>query len=654
MATKKQPAPTPAEKRSRGSRKTPKAAGPAARAAPEQHDAKAADHASAAVGIGASAGGLDAFKRLFNAMPADTGMAFVLIQHLDPNHPSLTAELLSKQTTMPVVQATDGMRVLPNHVCVIPPNKYLAISGGTLRLSEPLERRGLRLPIDFFFRSLADDQRERAIGIILTGTGSDGSLGLREIKAAGGMVIVQEPETAQHDGMVTSAIATGLVDHVLSIDQIPDVLIRYLRHWYVNGGDGQPPAAEPAPDHLTAILSLLRARVKYDFSCYKKGTLTRRVQRRMGLSHIHTMGEYVALLRENGDEVLALYKDLLIGVTNFFREPEAWEELKKQVIVPLVAECPPEGPIRAWIPGCATGEEPYSVAIILSEALSAVEKTCPIQVFASDIDQEALAFARAGIYPENIAADVSAERLRHFFIKGDRTYRINKEIRETVVFAEQNLISDPPFSKLDLISCRNLMIYLEADVQKKILAMFHFSLCEGGHLFLGNSETIDQQQDLFRPVSRKWRIYRRVSLTQPQKVELPIKPAGAARPAPETSERLGQRRSQRLMAVVQQHILQRFAPACALINRKAEVLYLNGDLNDFLQLPSGELATDLIAIARPALRAHLRSAVRTAIHEGRTVSIAPMSVAPDHDKSRVGITVEPLSRAGDGDDLLLV
>ncbi|MGH8474061.1 MAG: chemotaxis protein CheB, partial [Gammaproteobacteria bacterium] len=337
--------------------------------------------------------------------------AFVLIQHLDPTHQSLTAEILSKHAAMPVFEVEDQMRVDPNQVYVIPPNAYLTMSGETLHLSEPAQRRGLRVPVDFFFRSLADDQQERAIGIILSGSGTDGTLGVREIKAAGGMVMVQAPETTAFDGMPQSAIGTGMVDYVTPIENMPQVLAGYVRHWYVNGAALPAPVAEKAPDDLHAISGIVRAHVRYDFSCYKKGTLTRRVQRRMGLTHIQKMGEYVQFLRQNKEEVNALYKDFLISVTNFFREPEAWEMLARGALAPLVRAHDSQQPMRVWVPGCATGEEPYSVAMLLCEELRRADKTSALQIFASDIDLDALAFARAGVYPENIAADVSPERL---------------------------------------------------------------------------------------------------------------------------------------------------------------------------------------------------------------------------------------------------
>jgi two-component system CheB/CheR fusion protein len=595
----------------------------------------------AVVGVGASAGGLDAFKHFFIATRADTGMAFVLIQHLDPTHESLTAELLGKHTRMSVVQVVDEMRIEPNHVYVIPPNKYLTISGQTLQLTEPVQRRGVRVPIDFFFRSLADDQQERAIGIILSGTGSDGTLGAREIKAAGGMVMVQDPDSAQYDGMPRSAIAAGVADYVLPVEKMPEMLVGYVQHWYVHGAVASPPVAEKAPDDLATILGLLRARVKYDFSCYKKGTLTRRIQRRMGLQHIAEMGEYLARLRQDKEEVTALYKDLLIGVTNFFREGEAWQVLEKQVIDPLVDEHDADAPIRVWVAGCATGEEPYSLAMVLTERLQQANKGCGLTIFASDIDQDALAFARAGVYPENIADDVTPERLRRFFTKGEHTWRINKEIREAVVFAEHNVVSDPPFSKLDLVSCRNLLIYLEPEVQKRILGMFHFALHDGGYLFLGNAETNTQQQDLFESVSRKWRIYRRIRVSR-REFEMPATSSRQARTVHELPPTVMETRRHRLPAAAQQAVMQRFVPACVMVNRQLEVCYLLGPVDDYLQLPSGEQTHDLIAMARQGLRTKLRVAVQQAIEDNKPVTLDDVRVRRGQQFIPVRVTIEPL------------
>jgi two-component system CheB/CheR fusion protein len=607
------------------------------------------------VGIGASAGGLEALQAFFSAMPSDSGMAFVVIQHLDPTHESLTAELLARHTAMPTVQVREEMHLEPDHVYVIPPHSHLTTSGGRLHLTEPVERRGVRVPIDFFLRSLADDQRERAVAVILSGTGTDGTLGAREIKAGGGMVMVQAPETAQYDGMPRSAINTGVVDHVLPVEKMAGPLLRYTRHWYINGRDKTPPQPEHVSDDLGAIIGLLRARTKYDFSCYKKGTLIRRIERRMSLNHLEDVAQYVEMLRQNKNEVNLLYKDLLIGVTNFFREPEAWDALQRLVIQPLVDAQPSDAPIRVWVPGCATGEEPYSIAILLFETLRKSDKACDLQIFASDIDHDALAYARAGLYPENIAADVAPERLQRFFIKGEHTYRINKEVREAVVFAEQNVISDPPFSKLDLVSCRNLLIYLEPETQKKILSLFRFALHEGGYLFLGNAETMAQQPGLFEPVSQKLRIYRRNGASRMDKLALPSvkdRPAQQIPVLPPPEETF--RRSRRLATLVQQVLLARFVPACVLINQKMEVLYLHGPIDDYLQLPTGELAHDLTAMARPGLRIQLRAAVRQAMVSHEVVSLDKVRIRRGREYAFVRVVVEPLREVEEEDGVVLV
>jgi two-component system CheB/CheR fusion protein len=608
----------------------------------------------AVVGLGASAGGLNALIKFFEAMPADTGMVFVLIQHLDPTHESLSAELIGRHTSMGVVEVKEAMRIEPNRVYVIPPNRSLAISDGTLHLTQPLERRGLRVPIDFFLRSLAQDQQDGAIGIILSGTGTDGTLGIREIKAAGGIVLVQSPETCQFDGMPRSAIATGLVDYVLPVEKMPDALIGYLRHGSV-GGDGTAAAGTAKSlDDLSTILGLLRDRVKYDFSCYKKGTLLRRIQRRMGLNRVQEMSEYAELLRRKKEEIDALYKDMLISVTNFFREPETWKTLTKVVIAPLVRACDPRAEIRTWVPGCATGEEAYSLVIVLLEQLRAAGKNCEAHVFASDIDSHALQKARAAIYPENIAADISPARLRTFFVHGDHSYRVNKEVRDSVVFAQQNVISDPPFSKLDLISCRNLLIYLEPPVQKKIHSLFHFALRRRGYLFLGGSETISHQQDLFEPISRKCRIYRRIGEAPHDDVELPIRVTEGRRLAPEAPRKSGEHQARRLTSLTQQLLLHRYAPACALVNRKAEVLFLNGPIDRYLQLPEGELGSDLMAMARDGVRGKLRSAVHQALRDGKAAEVRDVRVKSGEKYHSVRISVEPLKHPPEAEGLLLV
>ncbi|MFI5397730.1 MAG: chemotaxis protein CheB [Candidatus Binatia bacterium] len=592
------------------------------------------------VGIGASAGGLDAFKKFFSAMPADSGAAFVLIQHLDPTRESLTAELVGTYTRMRVVQVEDGMRVEANRVFVIPPNTYLSIHGRTLRLSAPTALRSLRMAVDFFLRSLATDQHENAIGIILSGTGTDGTLGLKEIKAGGGMTMVQDPQTVQHDGMPRSAIASGSADYVLPAEQMAAALLAYAQHAAV-AATNMAVLPEKAPDPLTTVVEALRAHTKFDFSGYKKGTLRRRIQRRMSLKHLNELPKYVEVLRNDPAEVAALFKDLLINVTSFFREPAAWQILQEQVIRRLVAEKDADALLRVWIPACATGEEAYSIAMVLIEEIEAAGKSCRLQVFASDVDAEALETARAGIYPEGIAAHVSAERLSRFFIRGEHSYRVNNELRETVVFAQQSLVSDPPFSRLDLVSCRNLFIYLEPAIQDRLIPLLHFALLEGGYLFLGSAEDIGLQADLFEVVSTKWRIYRRIGPTRHARLQFPLAPAPVSTvvrgrtPSPPNPGRLA--------SLAQHLLLQRYAPACVIINRGGEILYFHGRTDDYFMQPAGVPTQDLIAQARSGLRTKLRSAIQEAIRGNQQVTCPGVQVRRGNTFPRVKITVEPLN-----------
>jgi PAS domain S-box-containing protein len=593
------------------------------------------------VGMGASAGGLEAFKRFLGAMPGDSGMAFVLIQHLDPHHESLMVDLLDRCTAMKVVQVEDRMPVEPNQVYMIPPNKYLAIEKGVLQLTDPIKRRGMRMPIDFLFRSLAEDQQERAICIVLSGTGTDGTLGLQAIKGHGGMTMVQTPETAQYDGMPRSAISTGLVDYVLNVEAMPEALMKYVRHPYINHGHQRQDLAEQSADHLQAVLGMLRARTRYDFRGYKKGTLMRRIERRMGLNHIDELSEYVPFLQKYPAEVRQLFKDLLIGVTGFFREPEAFQVLETQVVPTLIQGKDFDASLRVWVPGCATGEEPYSIAMLLLEQIQAAQKGSNLHIFASDIDEEALEIARAGIYPESIGADVSPERLRRFFAKEGETYQVSKQVRECVVFAVQNLISDPPFSKLDLISCRNLLIYLEPDVQQKLISLFHFALKEGGYLFLGNSETIGQHEDLFRPISKKWRIYQRIGPTRRDKVNFPIVHEDNAQsttgPLPIT-----QHRPSSLGELVQQRLVEEYAPASVLVNQRYEILYFFGPTHRYLALPNGEATLNVINMTKEGLRTKVRAAIYKAMREDTRVILTGAQVRWEGAHHIVRVSARPL------------
>ncbi|HWR90775.1 MAG TPA: chemotaxis protein CheB, partial [Desulfobacterales bacterium] len=521
------------------------------------------------VGIGASAGGLEALEQFLKHVPEGSGMAFVIVQHLDPTHKGIMVELLQRATHMPVVQVRDRQKVAPDRVYVIPPNKDLSILHGVLHLLNPAAPRGLRLPIDFFFRSLADDCQTRCIGVILSGMGSDGTLGLRAIKEKAGVVFVQAPASAKFDSMPRSAIDAGLADVVAPAEEMPRRIIDYLKH--------APLADKPDPSResktqsaLEKVFILLRTQTGHDFSLYKKSTIYRRVERRMGLHQIGKIATYVRFLRENPQEIELLFKELLIGVTSFFRDSPAWEQLKDQAIPALLAAYPKGGVLRAWAAGCSTGEEAYSLAMVFKEALEQAKpsRNFSLQVFATDLDRDAIDRARAGDYPANIAADVSPERLRRFFVQDEHGYRMGKEIRETVVFAPQNVIMDPPFTKLDLLVCRNLLIYLDQGMQKKLIPLFHYSLNPGGVLFLGSAETIGAFTHLFAPLGKKARLYRRLdSRLGAEPVEFPSSFA-PYRPDAASAQPQARLPGPNLQSLADQLLLQRFSPAAVLTNDK--------------------------------------------------------------------------------------
>lgn len=598
------------------------------------------------VGIVASAGGLDAFKRFFSAMPATSGMAFVLIPHLDPTRDSMMVELVSRQTAMPVSEATEGARVAPDHVYVIPPNRYLAMEDGVLHLAGPVER-GPTTSIDGFLRSLAGDQQERAICIVLSGTSTHGSLGLKAVKANGGMAMVQDPQTAEYSRMPQAAIATGLADFVLPAEEMPAALVKYVQHYF----SGERPAAVvETPEGITQVLALLRARSKFDFRAYRKRMLLRRVLRRMGLAHLNDLPEYVNLLRSRPEEVEQLSKDLLISVTSFFRDPEMYQVLEAQILPELLRGRSADAPVRVWVPGCATGEEAYSIAMVLTEQLAAAQKTCPLQVFATDVDADALEVARRGVYPETIVGDVGPDRIARFFVRcDDHSLQVNKQLRETVLFAQQNILSDAPFSRIDLVSCRNLLIYLEPEVQQKIILLLHFALNEGGYLVLGPSETIGRQLDMFEPMSKKWRIYRRVGPLRRERVEFPILGKGRHN---EGSLPQAPSKGLRIPELAQQVLLEEYAPACVVINRNYDVLYYHGPTALYLQQPPGMSTHELMALAAPGLRSRLRAAVHKAFREQHTAIMSGGHRQWDSKYVPVRVTARPMGNTWGG--LLLV
>jgi chemotaxis methyl-accepting protein methylase len=596
------------------------------------------------VGIGASAGGLEALELFLKHVPEDSGMAFVIVQHLDPTHKGIMVELLQRTTLMPVVQVRDRQKVAPNRIYVIPPAKDMSILHGVLHLLEPAAPRGLRLPIDFFFRSLADDRQARSIGVILSGMGSDGTLGLSAIKEKSGVVFVQTPASAKFDGMPRSAIDAGLADVVASAEEMPGRIIDYLKH--------APLITQPDPSKesktqgaLEKVFILLRTQTGHDFSLYKKSTIYRRVERRMGLHQIDKIATYVRFLRENPQEVELLFKELLIGVTSFFRDPPAWEQLKDEVIPALLAAYPKGGVLRAWTSGCSTGEEAYSLAVVFKEALELAKPAgnFSLQVFATDLDRDAIDKARAGVYPANIAADISPERLRRFFLQDEHGYRVGKEIRETVVFAPQNAIMDPPFTKLDLLICRNLLIYLDPGVQKKLIPLFHYSLNPGGVLFLGSAETIGAFSDLFAPLGGKARFYRRLdSALRAEPVEFPSSFVPDL-PDAATAQAKARIPIPSIQALADQLLLQRFSPAAVLTNDKGDILYISGRTGKYLEPAAGKANWNIFAMAREGLRYELNNAWQKALRQKTAVSLKGVKVGTNGGVQALDITVQPIS-----------
>jgi two-component system CheB/CheR fusion protein len=601
------------------------------------------------VGIGASAGGLEALEQFLKNVPKNCGMAFVVVQHLDPTHKGMLVELLQRMTPMPVVQAKDRLRVERDSVYVIPPNKDMSLLHGFLHLLTQTSPRGLNLPIDFFFRSLAEDQQERAIGVILSGMGSDGTLGLRAVKEKAGAVFVQSLASAKFDGMPRSAIDAGLADVVAPVEELPAKIIAYREHAPHLRGPETVPLEDKTQSALEKVFVLLRSQTGNDFSLYKKSTIYRRVERRMGLHQIDSIAHYVRFLRENPREIDLLFRELLIGVTSFFRDPPAWEHLKKEVMPALLSTRATGGVLRAWVPGCSTGEEAYSLAIVFKEALEPLKpvRNIALQVFATDLDRDAIEKARGGMYPANIAADVSPERLRRYFVQDERGFRVSKEIREMVVFAPQNLIMDPPFTKLDLLSCRNLLIYLSSELQKKLIPLFHYSLNPGGVLFLGSAETVGGFSSLFTPLDGKTRLYRRLDQTVISvPLEFPVTVAsapdahgdeGPERPLP------GRPTPQNLQALADRVLVQRFAPVGVLCNDKGDVLYVSGRAGRYLEPAVGKANLNLFAMAREGLRYDLSAAFATALREQHPVVVEGVKVGTNGGTQQVNLTVQKLA-----------
>ncbi len=609
-------------------------------------------HGFPIVGIGASAGGLAAVEAFFSGIPPDVdpGMAFVLVQHLAPDHKSILTELIQRYTRMRVFEVQDGMVVQPNCAYIIPPDRDMAFLNGCLHLLEPLAPRGLRLPIDYLFRSLAQDQGERAICVVLSGTGSDGTVGLRAVKEAGGMVMVQTPESAEFDGMPRSAIATGLVDYTVAPAEMAKRLMAYAAHASVKLAKPtlvRDPKVESA---LKKIFILLRAQTGHDFSQYKPSTIYRRIERRMVVHQIDAVDSYVKYLQQTPTEVEALFRDLLIGVTHFFRDPEAFQALEDKVIPKLFDDKSAGGTVRVWCAGCSTGEEAYSIAILLQERLEALKQSYTLQVFATDIDSRAIATARTGIYPLSIASDITPQRLARFFTSEPHGggYRVNKGIRDMLVFSEQDVLKDPPFSRLDLLTCRNLLIYLDGDLQKRLIPLFHYALNASGMLFLGTSEGVGDFHDLFTTLDRKAKLYQRkanslgIPHASPARFMAPVGLAHSGLAASGTKLALSAKLP--LRELTEQALLNELAPPSALVNRAGDILYSHGRTGLYLELAAGEPGiSNILKMAREGLRHALTTALHKAANSQSDVDVPGLRVKTNGHHTLVDLRVSPVA-----------
>lgn len=576
-------------------------------------------------------------------VPKNSGLAYVIVQHLDPTQKGMMPELLQRATKLKVMQVKDRTKVEPNCVYVIPPNSDMSVLHGVLHLMAPAEMRGLRLPIDFFFRSLAEDQREHSVGIILSGMGSDGTLGLRAIKEKAGIVLVQDPVTAKFDAMPRSVIDAGLADIVASAEELPGKIIAYRRHL--------PQLAKPelhleekVQSALENIVILLRAHSGHDFTLYRRSTLYRRVERRMGIHQVGRISGYVRYLQKNPQELGILFKELLIGVTNFFRDKTAWEQMATTALPRLLKDRPAGSTLRAWVAGCSTGEEAYSLAMIFKETLKHLKsaENITLQIYATDLDKDAIDKARLGFFPENIVADVSPTRLTRFFIKEEGGYRVNKEIRSMVVFAPQNLIMDPPFTKLDILSCRNLLIYLTPELQKKLFPLFHYSLNPRGVLFLGSAESIGNFTHMFTALALKERIFlRNETAMQSSHLDFPAVyvPSPTSRQESQAPARVP---APSLQSLADQMLQQRYAPPAVLVNEHGDILYISGKTGKFLEPAAGKANWNVIAMAHDGLRVELSSAMQKVIRKKGTVTVRGIKLGPPADTRAVDIVVQAI------------
>ncbi len=590
------------------------------------------------VGIGASAGGLESLEQFFSKLPEKSRMAFVLIQHLEPHHKSILPELIQKSASIKVIQVEDGVKVKPNTAYVIPPNKYLSIHDGALRLTEFSAERTSRLPVDHFFNSLAEDQGEKAIGIIFSGMGTDGTKGFKSIKNESGMTMAQDPLSAKYDSMPRSAIDAGYVDYIMPPEEMPEQLLSYVDPHLITSPEIIESEREKSPDSLRKIFALLQLKTGHDLSSYKHSTIYRRIDRRMNIHQIEKISQYIRYLHQNPDEVNSLFKELLIGVTSFFRDPEAFEVLKNEVF-PRYFENNKTGNVRIWVPGCSSGEEAYSMAIILREFMNDYGQNFSVQIFATDIDEEAINIARPGVYSNNISADIDEVRLRRYFIKKENLFQVRKEIREMLVFAPQDIIKDPPFTKLDILSCRNLLIYLNSDLQKKLLPLFHYSLKPRSILLLGSSETIGNYTDLFKTIDKKWKIFeRRETPLNRTQVEFPIN----SRRYDDAGVREEKRGGAPTNQLAERILLNSFTPPSVIINEGGEILYFHGKTGKYLEHPQGEARLNIFEMAHGRLKLELTTAIRKAITEKKAIEYDNLLLKGSNEPLTIKLWVKPV------------
>ncbi len=606
------------------------------------------------IALGASSGGLDAFEQFFTHVPVNCDVAFVVIQHMDPNQPGLLVEILQTKTAMKVVEASNT-KICPNHVYVIPPNKDLSILNGRLYLMERIPEQGLHLPIDDFFNALAKDQAHLAVGIVFSGMGSDGSLGLTAIKQHGGLTVAQSPHSAKFDSMPRSAIETGLVDIIVTPQMMWKKIVTHLKQRLSGGSNMMTRELTlKSQSALDQIVILLRERTGNNFSLYKKNTIYRRIERRMGLHQIQSIEIYVHYLRENPQELDLLFKELLIGVTQFFRDPTVWEVLKINVLAPLLVNHTEPSPIRAWVSACSTGEEAYSLAMVFKEALAnnTQDQSIKLQIFATDLDQDAIEIARRGFYPDNIKSDVSPERLEKFFTADGNGYRINKDIREMVIFAPQNIAMDPPFTKLDILCCRNLLIYLNPELQNKLIPLFYYTLKNNGVLLLGNAETINGFNHLFTVIDSKSRLYRQIPHPMPIGVDFPTKYSQLV-PINQTGDSklssIGN-----FQTLAEQLLLQRYTPAAVIVNSGGDILFISGRTGKYLEPAAGKANWNIHAMAREGLRFELTAALKKAQHQTEAVQINGIKIESYNDSQMANITVELISKPEALNGMLIV